>query len=130
MRFGYVILYVRSVPDTVAFYESAFGLERGLVLESGEYGELRTGATKLAFANQAFAAGLSGLAFEAAAPANPAPPFEVGLVADDVEAAFERAVAAGAQAVKAPARKPWGQMVGYVRDRNGFLVEICSPMPD
>ena len=24
--------------------------------------------------------------------------------------------------------KPWGQKVGYVRDLNGFIVEICTPM--
>lgn len=47
---------------------------------------------------------------------------------DAVEAAFDRAVSAGAVAVKRPERKPWGQLVGYVRDSNGFLVEICSPV--
>jgi len=57
-----------------------------------------------------------------------APPLELGLVTEDVEAAFGRAVEAGAIAVKKPERKPWGQLVGYVRDINGFLVEICSPM--
>jgi hypothetical protein len=24
--------------------------------------------------------------------------------------------------------KPWGQVVAYVRDLNGYLVEICTPM--
>ena len=38
------------------------------------------------------------------------------------------ALAAGATAVRAPAKKPWGQIVSYVRDNNGFLVEICSPV--
>lgn len=28
--------------------------------------------------------------------------------------------------VKEPQQKPWYQMVGYVRDLNGFLVEICT----
>jgi lactoylglutathione lyase len=23
---------------------------------------------------------------------------------------------------------PWGQTVAYVRDNNGFLVELCTPM--
>ncbi len=36
MRLGYSILYVRSVPDTIAFYEAAFGVKRGMVLESGD----------------------------------------------------------------------------------------------
>ncbi len=130
MRLGYAILYVPSVPDTITFYEAAFGLEGWMVTEGGEYGELRTGSTKLAFANESFAAGLAGVPFEAAAPSKSAPPIEIGLVTDEVEAAYRRAVDAGAQPVKAPERKPWGQLVGYVRDNNGFLVEICSPMPD
>jgi lactoylglutathione lyase len=30
--------------------------------------------------------------------------------------------------VKPPETTPWGQIVGYVRDLNGFLVEISSEM--
>lgn len=128
MNLGYVILYVESVPDTIAFYEAAFGLERGMLADGGEYGELRTGSTTLAFAANGFVGTLTGVPFEAAAPDKKAPPFELALVTDEVEAAFDKAVAAGAVAVKPPARKPWGQLVGHVRDHNGFLVELCSPM--
>jgi lactoylglutathione lyase len=45
--------------------------------------------------------------------------FEIALVTADPEAAYRKAVAAGASAVKPPALKPWGQTVGYVRDLNG-----------
>ena len=48
MKFGYTLLYVVDVPKTVAFYETAFGLKRKFVHESG-YGEMETGATKLGF---------------------------------------------------------------------------------
>jgi YD repeat-containing protein len=27
-----------------------------------------------------------------------------------------------------PKTKPWGQVVAYVRDKDGFLIEICTPM--
>ena len=37
--------------------------------------------------------------------------------------------AAGATPVKPPERRPWGQVVGFVRDPDGFLVEICTPVP-
>ena len=50
MRFGYSIIYVASVPETLAFYEKAFGLQTGFLHESELYGELKTGATTLAFA--------------------------------------------------------------------------------
>ena len=52
----------------------------------------------------------------------------IGFVTKDVEAAFNTAVRAGATSVSKPKTKPWGQVVSYVRDCNGFLVEICSPM--
>jgi len=128
VKLGYTILYVASVTDTVAFYERAFGLERGMVTETGEYGELQTGGTTLAFAANSFAKGLTGVPFEVAAPDKAAPPVELGFVTDAVKAMFDRAVSAGAVAVKRPERKPWGQLVGYVRDNNGFIVEICSPV--
>lgn len=128
MKLGYTILYVESVPDTITFYVTAFGLAQGMVAETGEYGELTTGETTLAFAANGFAATLTGLPIEAAAPGKAAPPLEVAFVTDDVEAAFRKAVAAGAVVVKRPERKPWGQLVGHLRDNNGFLVELCSPM--
>jgi lactoylglutathione lyase len=39
---------------------------------------------------------------------------------------FARAPAAGAISYVGPTTKPWGQVVSYVRDLNGCLVEICS----
>ena len=50
MRFGYTILYVADVAGSVEFYERAFGLERRLLHGSGQYAELETGSTALAFA--------------------------------------------------------------------------------
>lgn len=128
MRYGYSILYVESVVDTMTFYERAFGLEHAMITPSHEYGELKTGDTRLAFATTDFVRRLTSVPFEAAAPDKAAPPLEIGLVTPEVEASFDRAVAAGAVLVKRPEMKPWGQLVGYVRDNNGFLVEICSPL--
>lgn len=128
MKFGYTILYVNSVTDTMAFYEQAFGLSCGMAVPTGEYGEMVTGQTKLAFAKNEFAKTLIPIPIETATPRKSAPPVEIALVTDQVAAAFDRAVAAGAVAVKSPEKKPWGQLVGYVRDNNGFIVEICSPM--
>ena len=54
--------------------------------------------------------------------------FEIALITDDVVTAYQKAIAAGAIAVKEPLQKPWGQLVAYVRDLNGILVELCSQM--
>jgi uncharacterized glyoxalase superfamily protein PhnB len=53
---------------------------------------------------------------------------EIGLTTTDVPAAYEQAVAAGAQPISEPKTKPWGQVVAYVRSIEGTLVELCSPM--
>jgi catechol 2,3-dioxygenase-like lactoylglutathione lyase family enzyme len=127
MRFGYAIVYVPDVPATLAFWERAFGLQRRAPAEGGEYGELATGATVLAFAAETLAAG-HGFPIRAnRAEADPAG-FEIALITADVPRAFDRAVAAGAAPASAPTRKPWGQTVGYVRDPNGVLVELCTPL--
>ena len=55
---------------------------------------------------------------------------ELGIVVarDEVKARFDRAIAAGATAVKEPEEQPWGQLASYVRDPDGHLLEICSPV--
>jgi uncharacterized glyoxalase superfamily protein PhnB len=124
MNFGYVILYVPDVAGAVAFYEKAFGVPRRFVHESGTFAEMETGATALAFANEEMVSGSHG--FRRNRPQDEAAGAEIGFVTDDVAASFRRAIAAGAIALVEPATKPWGQVVSYVRDLNGFIVEICS----
>lgn len=53
---------------------------------------------------------------------------ELAFVTGDVEAAYARAVNAGALPIKEPMAKPWGQVVAYVRSTEGSLIELCSPM--
>lgn len=128
MHFGYSIFYVQDVPATLAFFQQAFALEVAFVHESGMYGELATGQTKLAFA----ALELSQLNFAGGATACSldAPPqaSEIGLVTEDVAKAYQTALAAGASALAEPKVKPWGQTVAFLRTPQGLLVELCSPL--
>lgn len=123
MKFGYTIFYVDSVEASIAFYEKAFGLKREMVAGE-EFGQLATGETKLAFA----ARKILSVPATFAGPGDKPLAVEVALVTDHVQAAYDKALAAGAKAVHAPAKKPWGQTVAYVRDNNGFLVELCTPV--
>ena len=41
---------------------------------------------------------------------------------------LQRALRAGAAEIAAPAAKPWGQVVSYVRCPDGTLVELCTPV--
>ena len=40
MKLGYTIIYVPNVAESLSFFESAFGLSRRFLHESGDYGEL------------------------------------------------------------------------------------------
>jgi catechol 2,3-dioxygenase-like lactoylglutathione lyase family enzyme len=121
---GYIIIYVPDVPRTVEFYARAFGVSARFVHESGQYAELETGATALAFADETYTPSRDAIVPNR--PEAKAAAAEVAFIVTDVPAAFARALAAGATAVVEPVEKPWGQTVSYVRDLNGFLVELCT----
>lgn len=128
MKFGYTIIYVPDVAASLEFFARAFGLERRFLHESGAYGELETGETTLAFAAH-FLGELNFPQGHVEAHSSPKPlGVEIALVTPDVSAAHKRAVAAGASELSAPAEKPWGQTVSYVRCPDGSLVELCTPM--
>ncbi len=125
MIFRYTILYVADVAASLDFFERAFGLERLFLHESGDYGELATGQTKLAFSSQALMQQLE----KTPAKADPvAPTFEIAFETADVPKALARAVKAGANLVQDAKDEPWGQVTSYVSDPDGYLIEICSPV--
>ena len=125
MQLGYTILYVPDVPATLTFYEAAFGLKTRFLHESGDYGELETGSTALAFSAHSLMQQLGKNPQTANAHA---PSWEIALCTPDVPAALARAIAAGAKAMRPVEVMPWGQTIAYVADTNGFLVELCTPM--
>lgn len=126
MKLGYMIIYVPNVAQSLAFFESAFGLSQRFLHESGDYGELETGETILAFASHELGTINLPSGFIAASESTQPLGFEVGFVTPDVAEAYKTALSAGATEVKAPEAKPWGQIVAYVRCPDGTLVEICS----
>lgn len=125
MIFRYTILYVKDVARSLAFYEQAFGLTRAFLHETGDYGELQTGATKLAFSSTRL---MRRLGKSPARPAADAPVFEIAFETETVAEALEQAVRAGAQIVQSVRAEPWGQTTAYVSDPDGYLVELCSPV--
>lgn len=128
MQFAYTIAYVRDVEASLRFFEQAFGFKRRFLHPSGDYGELDTGSTALAFAQHATARGSLGRDY-VAADASAAPlGIEIGLVTANVAAACDHAITAGATLLSAPAQKPWGQTVAYLRAPDGLLIELCTAM--
>lgn len=53
---------------------------------------------------------------------------EIGFATENVEETLAHAIKEGAVLVEKPKTKPWGQVVAYVKDPDGFLIEICTPM--
>lgn len=128
IKFGYTIQYVNDVEQTVAFYETAFGFSRKFITPEQDYAELITGETTLAFAS--FELGNTNIksGFIASSPAEKTLGIEHVFVTDDVQGTTATACENGAVLEEAAKEKPWGQTVAYVRDINGFLIEICTPM--
>ena len=129
MKFGYTIVYVSSVTEALTFYQQAFGFETRFLHDSNQYGELETGNTVLAFATHAMGEMNLDGKYQKADSVTPLG-IELAFVTHDVASAYAKAVAAGAIAIKPPSAKPWGQVVAYVRAKEGSLIELCSPMGD
>ena len=127
VRLGYVIAYVENVNNELTFFEKAFGLRRRFLDPAGDYGELSTGDTVLAFANHDLAESNLPAGYVKAAPDKPLG-LEIALVTDNVVNAHRMALAQGAREVCPPEKKPWGQEVSYRTTPSGLLLEICSPV--
>ena len=117
-----------SVPSSLKFFELAFGIEPRFLYESGDYGELATGETVLAFAAQGLGhMNLPAGHVEVHSSTKPLG-IEIALVTPNVAAGHARAVSAGAIELSSPTERPWGQTVSYVRCPDGTLVELCTPI--
>lgn len=127
MEFGYTTIYVDNVEQTMNFYTKAFGLRTKFLHESAMYGEMETGKTTLAFAANAFSVE-NDLTIVYNQLQNLPAGIEISFITDDVNAAYQKAVAAGAQPLIEPVQKPWDWIVAYVRDINGVLISLCSPV--
>ncbi|MCA2978526.1 MAG: SRPBCC family protein [Myxococcaceae bacterium] len=122
---GGVILYTPDLEKKVAFYEQAFGFEVASRAPGGVYVQLK-GSVPLAFVAESFVKTMVP-DLRASRPNEAPAAAELMLVFADVDAAYARALKSGAVAVVAPVTKPWGQVVSYVRDVDGALVELCTP---
>jgi uncharacterized glyoxalase superfamily protein PhnB len=128
MKYGYTIVYVSSVEETLEFYHRAFGFDVKFVHESKAYGELDTGETILAFASHEMGDMNLGGKYTKSNINDTPLGIELAFVTEDVSAAYEKAVSAGALPIKEPEEKPWGQVVGYVRSAEGSIIELCTPI--
>ena len=128
MRIGELASSVGVSPDTIRFYERAFGATEKyrLVEPSGRIGhvELDFGGTIVMLSDEYPEYGLRG------PKAIGGTTFSIHLHVDNADAAIDRAVAAGAELVRAPSDAFYGERGGTVRDPFGHEWMIGHSIED
>jgi lactoylglutathione lyase len=126
--YKYTIIYVKNVTLAIEFYEKAFGVERIFISPEGDYGELNTGSTVLAFANMELGNTNIKAGFIASKLEDKTLGIELAFVSENIKETWNQALEAGATVLEEIETKPWGQDVGYLRDPDGVLIEVCTPV--
>ena len=128
MKYAYTILYVENVEKTITFYEKAFGFQKKFISPESDYGELISGETTIAFASNALGNSNFRKGFKKLSLNEKPNGIEMAFITENIEIDFKKAIDEGAIQYEPIVQKPWGQKVGYLRDINGFLIEICTPI--
>jgi len=128
MKYAYTILYVEDVEKTITFYENAFGFQKKFITPESDYGELVSGEVTIAFASLNLGKSNFKNGFQKSDSNSKPFGIEIVFTTETIEKDFNTAIEAGAIEYEAVIEKPWGQKVGYLRDINGFLIEVCTPV--
>jgi predicted enzyme related to lactoylglutathione lyase len=103
---------VSDVAEAAAFYADVLGID--IAMDLGWIGTcVVDGASEVQ---------LSVLTQDATGPVNPA----VSVGVTDLDAVYERAVAAGADIVYPPTVEPWGVRRFFLRDASGNVVNVVA----
>jgi len=126
IKFKYTILYVENVGKSIEFYNKAFDFKTIFITPENDYGEILTGDTTLSFASYKLANSNIKEGFIKSKLENKSFGIELGFTTENIEEVYGNAIKFGATKVEEISEKPWGQKVAYVRDLDGFLIEICT----
>jgi uncharacterized glyoxalase superfamily protein PhnB len=128
IQYAYTILYVPDVRKTMEFYKKAFGFEQKFLTPENDYGEIISGTTTISFANIELGKSNFKKGFTKSKLSDKPFGIELAFTTSEVEKVMESAIKSGALLLEETVTKPWGQKVGYLRDINGFIIEICTPI--
>jgi len=120
----YTVLIVEELDRSVAFYSEVLGIS--LSHQTSGYAQLITGQTRLALYTRESMSATLGQELEA--PARNAPSSEIGFLVADVDEAYQVITERGAESVKEPTDRFWGQRTAYVRDPDGHLIELVQQL--
>jgi predicted enzyme related to lactoylglutathione lyase len=128
LSYDYTRILVHDFRACFRFYRDVLGLEPGFGSEDDTYADFPTGSTGISLFDAAEMAEAVGSADLGAASAGPD---AVCLVfgVTDVDEAWSSLVARGAVAAAPPTDHPdWGIRTVHLRDPDGHLIEINSPI--
>ena len=125
-RLGWVIVYVPDVEAAIAFYEQSFGLERSFVARGRGLRRARHRRRPSSRSRpRRWATPTSRAASGARAPTGPST--SSSRSSSTTPRRPSRAPSRTARPrSRSPSSKPWGQIVAYVRDPFGTLVELAT----
>lgn len=129
MKLSYTILYVQDVQASIDFYQAAFGLNLKFKHEGGDYAEMQTGETTLAFCGYDLADQVVGKPYQKPSCERPIAS-QLTLEPSDVKSAFEQAKTAGARVLCEPEIKPWNFEVAILQDPDGHLIELAKNLDE
>ncbi|MDP9326694.1 MAG: VOC family protein [Actinomycetota bacterium] len=118
----YVILYVRDLEASAAFYRDAVGFP--FKLRDAGYAEFVTGEARFGLLERARASDLIGRE-----PTEGGPAGEILFLVDDVDAKAERLRGLGVEFLSGPVDRPWGHRTLHLLDPDGFVVELAQKIP-
>ncbi|OLB80611.1 MAG: hypothetical protein AUI14_06245 [Actinobacteria bacterium 13_2_20CM_2_71_6] len=117
MKLDHVTILVRDLDATARFYRALPGFDVRRSSGNGYLEAQNAGLTLGIFDRTSW----QRLVAEVPEPTGNA---IIQFTVDDVQEAFDRAVAAGGTAIKAPTKLPWGSLSAFVGDPDGHLLEF------
>ena len=126
MRHVLTVLAVDDLPRAARFYEAAFGWARAVdvpvYVELAVPGGMRVGL----YERNGFGRNTGRVPH--ACPPGELRPVELYFHVDDLGAAIERALAAGARVLSARAPRDWGDEAAYLADPEGNVLVLAAPL--
>jgi lactoylglutathione lyase len=120
---GYVILFVRDLERSVAFYRDVIGVP--FKLEGDGYVEFATQGARFGLYDRNRLGELTGQGTDLPRASGGEVVFLVG----DVDAEAARLTKAGATLLKGPVDRAWGHRTLHLLDPDGFVVELAEEIP-
>lgn len=118
----YVILIVEDLDITLRFYTEVLGLKLGH--RSGDYAQMDTGSTRLAFYTRSAMSETIGISL--IKPCENMKAFEIGFKVENVDETYKMLLKKGIKGLAPPKTQDWGQRTAYVADPDGNLIELVE----